>query len=139
MNMNQLIISFTVFAFLIYITTLKPRQENFYSTDNYSNPNYTTNLKYDKALYYQPTGPYYQPPQGPLPQNNCRQDPDSQVTRFDDPYAPRLAKNDSGSIKFVFCLLLIGMIYTGYINGYFAFLQNKGSSVSTSTITSSSR
>lgn len=139
MNRNQLIISFAVFAFLIYITTLKSRQENFYSTDNYSNPNYTTNLKYDKALYYHPTGPYNQPPQGPLPQNNCRQDPDSQFTRFDDPYSPRLAKNDNGSIKFIFCLLLIGMLYTGYTHGYFSFLQGKEVSSPSSSVASSSR
>lgn len=143
MYMNQLIISFVLFAFLVYVTTLPKKQENFYSTQNFTNPNYTSNMKYDNAaLYYHPNHPYYQPKRGPLPQNNCNRDTrDDDITVYNDVYTPMVAKNDGNTIKCMFCLLLVGMMYMGYSNGYFNMGNKSGSSVFTAatTATSSSR
>lgn len=133
MYMNQLIISFILFACLVYVTTL-PKKENFYSTQNFTNPNYTSNMQYDRAaLYYHPNHPYYQPKHGPLPQNNCN-NPDNTNNVQQQMYME--PKNDNTITKCMFCLLLVGMLYTGYTYGYFNMVNNTASVTST---TNSSR
>lgn len=140
MYMNQMIISFVLFAFLVFVTTLPKEDKNrehFYSTQNFTNPNYTSNMQYDKAaLYYHPNSPYPQQRQGPLPQNNCKENI-SDKTIYDDVYSPRVAKNDSNAVKCMFCLLLIGMLYTGYTYGYFNMTKSSSNNSSSSTASSS--
>ena len=146
MYYNQLIISFVVFGALLYLMSLKSskssKSEQFFSTANYSNPNYTFNqpdIMYDEALYYHPSNVNYQPKQH-LPNNannsnnsNCssayyqnlianqkfKEDFKDSNTEYDDVMSPKIGRNDNKTIKITFCLLFIGMLYLGYSNNWF--------------------